>query len=54
MRPRVRKAGREKRLQIEYIKLMGVTQMTREEKSGLWNGLRARIQMYRQLIRLPR
>lgn len=41
-------------LQIRYIELIGVTQLTKEEKSGLWNGLRARFRMYRQPARLPR
>lgn len=48
------KFAREHRLQVQYVELAGVTQVTKEEKSGLWNGLRARLRMYRQVIRLPR
>lgn len=46
--------ARENELQVEHVELTGVTQVTKEEKSGLWKGLQARFRMYRELIRLPR
>lgn len=46
--------AQEKRLQVQHVELLGVTQVTKEEKTGLWNGLRARFRMYGELIRLPR
>lgn len=46
--------ARRNRLQVRHVELLGVTQVTKEEKAGLWKGLRARVRMYRELVRLPR
>lgn len=46
--------ARQNRLQTRHVELIGVTQVTKEEKSGLLKGLRARFRMYGELIRLPR
>lgn len=46
--------ARRNRLQVRYVELFGVTQVTKEEKAGLWRGLRARLRMYGELVRLPR
>lgn len=40
-----------RRLRVDKINLPGLAQVMKEEKSGVWKGFRARMQMYWEIIR---
>lgn len=38
-------------IKIKYVTLHGVSQVTKEEKQGLWKGAQARVRMFRQILK---